>query len=81
MSDVITAKERDLMEHALGRDYPHKERDYRNYYNTGLDTYEDDDVRAWNRLVRLGFAEGWTAGGLLYYRVTDAGRAALDARP
>jgi hypothetical protein len=75
---VLTAKERDLMEHALGRDYPHKSKDYRNYYAASR---EGADFKAWMSLVDRGLATkrtdvAWTP--CAYFGVTDAGKAELD---
>jgi hypothetical protein len=75
---VLTAKERDLMEHALGRDYPHKAKDYRNWYAAGRG---GPDFDAWMSLVDRGLATkrtdvAWTP--CAYFGVTDAGKAELD---
>lgn len=74
----LSNDERSMMEHALGRDYPHKSRDYRNYYAAAKDGPE---FATWTRLVERGLAKertrvDWTP--LVYFHVTDAGKAALD---
>lgn len=66
------------MEHALGRDYPHKAKDYRNYYAASR---EGADFKAWMSLVDRGLATkrtdvAWTP--CVYFGVTDAGKAELD---
>jgi hypothetical protein len=75
---ALTAKERDLMEHALGRDYQHKSKDYRNWYAAGRG---GPDFDAWMSLVDRGLATkrtdvAWTP--CAYFGVTDAGKAELD---
>jgi hypothetical protein len=75
----LSKKERDMMEHALGRDWPDKERDYRNNYcsNPG-----DEDSDVWSSLVDRGLAtkvmgpNSWQPYDV--FAVTEAGRAALD---
>ena len=74
----LTIQERELMEHALGRDYPHKERDFRNHYVIGE---ECPDIAAWRALASRGLATERPyslAQGSYLFRVTDAGKAALD---
>ncbi len=78
----LTKLEREMMLHALGRDYPHKAPDFRNYYNVSRGGPDD---LAWSGLVDRHLAERWLAGDLVYYRVSAAGLAVLDgvcgARP
>lgn len=77
----LTAQERELLEHALGRDYPHKERDFRNYY---AEAREAPTYEVWRSLEARGLARSKAQdpqlGDLVYFFVTDAGKAALDAR-
>ncbi len=76
----LTPLERDLMEHALGRDYPNKERDFRNHYVIGE---ECADIAVWRSLVARGMASEQPyslAQGSFLFRVTDVGKLALDAK-
>lgn len=78
MSLILTPTERDLMEHALGRNYPHKDRDYRNYFAAERD---EETFLVWVGLARRGLAMEQarvTWSTLSYFRVTDAGKAVLD---
>jgi hypothetical protein len=77
----LSPRERELMEHALGRDYPHKKpRDFRNYYAADRAGRE---YREWSALVERRLATkrtevSWTP--LIYFAVSDAGKAALDGK-
>jgi hypothetical protein len=76
---VLTPAERDVMEHALGRNYPHKDPDHRNYFAAERD---EATFLVWVGLARRGLATEQarvTWNTLSYFRVTDAGKAALDA--
>jgi hypothetical protein len=78
---TLSKKERDLMEHALGRDRSNKKRDYRNNYcsNPG-----DEDSGVWSSLVERGLAiktmgpNDWQPYDV--FAVTDAGKTALDEK-
>lgn len=80
MTRPITLLEREVMDHALGRTYPNKARDYRNHFaaRPGSEDYE-----VWERLEVDQLAQrGRTIpGGLVYFQVTEAGKQALVARP
>jgi len=75
----LTVEERVLMEHALGRHYPHKARDHRNWYAVGP---ESTEFKVWEQLAVDGLAKRGReinhTGGLVYFHVTDAGKEALD---
>jgi len=79
---AITAIERELMEHALGRSYPNKTRDYRNHFAAEPD---GPDWPVWMALADRGLARAGSfvneRGGMRYFHVTEDGKAALDARP
>ena len=77
LGGALTKNEREMMEHALGRDYPHKSRDFRNYYVT----MDPADIATWRSLVERGLATEQrrsTLHAMVTFNVTDAGKAALD---
>lgn len=64
----------DHIDHALGRPTWPLQQSYRNYFSTPADS---DDGRAFEASPHWQRG-GTSPGGLTTYRVTDAGRAALD---
>lgn len=74
---MLTEAERENMRHALG--LSRKPKPYRNYFVTDP---HSDDGRCWERLCMRGLAEARPyrfASGTKCYRVTEAGRRALQA--
>lgn len=71
----VSAHQRLMMEHALGRDYPNKTRDYRNYYV--LSYQDENDVHAWLQLIRLQLATARFAPETIIFYVTDKGKEFL----
>jgi hypothetical protein len=75
----LSPTERHVMEHALGRQYPARQRDYRNRFCA--EPGGEDDA-TWRGLCERGLARlragpnDWQVYNV--YAVTDAGKAALD---